>query len=107
MWDCRQIRVVWGQILRPFECSQSQIALRCDFIRLPYRPRPWVRGSGGPAQDSCTRPFVLFILSYKARATYEGVPRRWGGLMGATARPTADAETGAEPRADAPVGSAG
>ena len=107
MWDCSQIRVVLGQILRHFECSQSQVALRCDFIRLPYLARPWVRGSGGPAQDSCTRHFVLFILSYKARAIYEGVPRRWGRLIGATARPTAYAETGAEPRADAPVGSAG
>ena len=34
--------------------------------------RPWVRGSGWYAKGSCTGHFVMFILSYKARAAYGG-----------------------------------
>ena len=34
--------------------------------------RPWVRGSGWYAKGSRTGHFVMFILSYKARAAYGG-----------------------------------
>ena len=48
----------------------------------------------------------MFILYYKARATYGGgAPRRWKGLVRAVARPDVYATASAEPRPNAPAGS--